>query len=491
MFFNSQSNGYGVGAQGMLLLYGCTEVPEILTTTPDETCGEGEVTLMATASSGTIKWYDAQTGGTLLGEGGSLTQTITETTSFWVEADDEGCVSSRAEVIGSFKEIPSILTTTPDETCGEGEVTLMATASAGTIKWYDAQTGGTLLGEGGSLTQSIFETTSFWVEADDEGCLSNRVEVIGTFKEIPEILTVTPGETCGTTASITATASAGTIMWYDAETGGNLLGFGGSLNVGLGALVTTFWVEVENNGCVSDRVEAGTFFLKPTILSTTPDDICGEGEVTLMATATAGIIKWYDSETGSTIIGEGESLTQNITETTSFWVEAGNDGCLSDRVEVVGMVLPLPDNTVTQADFVLTANQAGATYRWLDCNGSFLPDQTNQSFTVTENGSYAVEVTLGQCSVVSDCVVINNVGIFSPDEQEFKVFPNPTRNVVNIEVSAEYLGLTFSVFDRVGRVVKKGTLDSQVNTFDIGNLPNGLYFFIIDSSQKQVKIIKQ
>jgi hypothetical protein len=129
----------------------------------------------------------------------------------------------------------------------------------------------------------------------------------------------------------------------------------------------------------------------------------------------------------------------------------------------------------------------------LDCNNSFeeIPGQTGQSFTVTQNGNYAVEVSLGPCIYISDCVVVNNVGIISPDEEAFRVFPNPTLNVVNIEVSPEYVGLTFSVFDRIGRVVKKGTLDSQVNTLDIGNLPNGLYFFIIDSNQKQVKIIKQ
>lgn len=61
--------------------------PVITETTPGSVCGQGTVDLSATASAGTIKWYNAETGGELLATGGTFTTpTITETTSFWVES---------------------------------------------------------------------------------------------------------------------------------------------------------------------------------------------------------------------------------------------------------------------------------------------------------------------------------------------------------------------------------------------------------------------
>lgn len=60
---------------------------------------------------------------------------------------------------------PVITGTTPDSVCGQGVATLEA-VSAGTIKWYDAATAGTLLGTGSTFnTPNITSTTSYWAEA--------------------------------------------------------------------------------------------------------------------------------------------------------------------------------------------------------------------------------------------------------------------------------------------------------------------------------------
>lgn len=64
-----------------------------------------------------------------------------------------------------------ILTTTPAQRCGPGTLVLGATANAGTqIKWYDAPTGGTALGTGGSFTTpSINTTTTYYVTSATAG----------------------------------------------------------------------------------------------------------------------------------------------------------------------------------------------------------------------------------------------------------------------------------------------------------------------------------
>lgn len=59
---------------------------DILTTTDGTRCGQGTTELSATIESdGVLKWYDAETNGTLLGTGGTFTTPfITETTNFYV-----------------------------------------------------------------------------------------------------------------------------------------------------------------------------------------------------------------------------------------------------------------------------------------------------------------------------------------------------------------------------------------------------------------------
>jgi hypothetical protein len=64
------------------------------------------------------------------------------------------------------------------------------------------------------------------------------------------------------------------------------------------------------------------------------------------------------------------------------------------------------DVTTTTTDFTIEANAVGLTYQWVDCDDNFavIANETNQSFTATVNGNYAVIVTDGACSDTSACV---------------------------------------------------------------------------------------
>ena len=78
---------------------------------------------------------------------------------------------------------PTITGTTPVSRCDAGTVTLSATASAGTLNWYAASTGGISLGTGTSFTTpSISTTTIYYVDATNTGCTSARTAVIATVK---------------------------------------------------------------------------------------------------------------------------------------------------------------------------------------------------------------------------------------------------------------------------------------------------------------------
>ncbi|AXG74333.1 T9SS C-terminal target domain-containing protein [Flavobacterium arcticum] len=95
---------------------------------------------------------------------------------------------------------------------------------------------------------------------------------------------------------------------------------------------TEYFVFVRTNcgSAFSDWTIAGTFTTMcdyPEILTTTPVTICGQGEANLMATADGGTINWYANATGGLPIATGGSFTsEEITETTTYYVSAQSDG---------------------------------------------------------------------------------------------------------------------------------------------------------------------
>ena len=237
--------------------------PTVTGTTPGARCGTGTVALSATVSTGaTARWFATPTGGAVLSTGLTFTTTsISATTSFWVEAYivAASCSSAiRTEVVATVNAAPTVTGTTPGARCGTGTVTLTATVSAGTARWFATATGGAELGRGLTFTTTTITTsTQFYVEAYNEttGCYSSRTPVMASIHPIPTITSTTPGASCGigSTVILSAIASAAdaTPRWFDAATGGTLLATAASFTTAALPATTTFWVEAHNatTGC--------------------------------------------------------------------------------------------------------------------------------------------------------------------------------------------------------------------------------------------------
>jgi Concanavalin A-like lectin/glucanases superfamily/Ig-like domain CHU_C associated len=113
----------------------------------------------------------------------SGTVTLRLTSDFGV-----GCTAATADRTINVNASTSITSTTPASRTGAGTLVLGATASIGTINWYDSLTSGILLGTGTSFTTPfISATTTYYAEAVNGVCSSNpRTAVIATIK-YPEI----------------------------------------------------------------------------------------------------------------------------------------------------------------------------------------------------------------------------------------------------------------------------------------------------------------
>jgi hypothetical protein len=265
-------------------------------------------------------------------------QTYTVTATY-----SNGCSSTATSVI-TVNAAPTIASTTPASRCGSGAaaMTLSATASAGTIKWYTVLTGGTSVATGTSYSPTVSATTTYYVDATNNGCTTpSRTAITATVTAIPTIASTTPSGRCGS-GSITlgATASAGTINWYTVSTGGTSVATGTSYSPTV-SVTTTYYVDATNNSCTTPTRTAitATVTAIPTVASTTPASRCGTGTITLGATASAGTINWYTVSTGGTSVATGPSYSTTISETTTYYVDATNNSCTtSSRTAVVATV---------------------------------------------------------------------------------------------------------------------------------------------------------
>lgn len=151
-------------------------------------------------------------------------------------------------------------------------------------------------------------------------------------------------------------------------------------------------------------------------------------------------------------------------------------------------VNPLPDLSVSAVNVVLTSNQNGAIYQWIDCDlGTQIVNETNQSFTANVTGNYAVEVNLNGCSGTSDCLY-TVVGLDELGAHAFQLFPNPVEDFIFIESSHPLEGMDYEIVDMQGKLIRSGNLDAA-QLIDVHDLNVGAYM-IRFSNSKGLEFIK-
>ncbi|MBL4670008.1 MAG: T9SS type A sorting domain-containing protein [Flavobacteriales bacterium] len=168
-------------------------------------------------------------------------------------------------------------------------------------------------------------------------------------------------------------------------------------------------------------------------------------------------------------------------------------GC--DSVITINLTITTVDSSVTQNNNILTANTAGATYQWLDCdNGNAaISLATNQSFTVTTNGNYAVVVTQNSCSDTSVCMNATIVGVDELEVTTVVISPNPTNGLMTISFENKNKAVNYAITTIDGRLVLEGTTREDSIEVDLRNESNGIYFLKVNQNNTNTtyKIVKQ
>jgi hypothetical protein len=186
-------------------------------------------------------------------------------------------------------------------------------------------------------------------------------------------------------------------------------------------------------------------------------------------------------------------VTYTSNNSTATYVLTNSTGC--DSIVTLNLTIQTINNSTTLSGETITASQVGASYQWIDCDNNFaiIPGETNQSFTATSNGNYAVIVTNANgCSDTSACVEINTLAI---DENALisgiMIAPNPTSGVLSVSSNDFSGAVSIEVRDLAGNLVMKTheELAPSVNTtIDLSEAAAGVYMIYIKGQNQSLPL---
>ncbi len=162
---NSTSSSYATSSSFITYPSNPTSVAASLS----NVCSGVSSSLTAAGAQGTVYWYTGSCGGTFVSTGNPITVTPSSTTTYYALNYNgnysSGCGSATVTV-GAIST-PTSVTATPSTISDGSSTNLKATSDGNTINWYNASTGGSLLGNSNSAANysvSPSTTTTYYAE---------------------------------------------------------------------------------------------------------------------------------------------------------------------------------------------------------------------------------------------------------------------------------------------------------------------------------------
>jgi hypothetical protein len=235
-----------------------------------------------------------------------------------------GTVASKNVTINSCSGLTGP-TGTSASRCGPGNVTLSATKSGYSIRWYSTSGGSTTVATGSSFTPFINSTTTYYAAGYNSttGCETPRTAVTGTIISAPTAnagADLTGSTTCGASSIAMAgnTPTAGTGLWTIVSGTGGALTSPSSATATLNGVNGNSYVlrwTITNGSCSAYDEVAVTLNLKPDAQAN--NNIFFSGNTTGIAitgTVPGTTFTWTSSGTGVTghSSGSGVSIVQTL-----------------------------------------------------------------------------------------------------------------------------------------------------------------------------------
>ncbi|HBG70986.1 MAG: hypothetical protein A2W93_03210 [Bacteroidetes bacterium GWF2_43_63] len=385
----------------------------ILTTNAATICSGNTASLSTTWSggSGTIRWYDAASGGTLLYSGTNYTTTaLTANTTFYATIANAftGCETHRTPLTVTVNALPTTSVIANTGVCAGNSIALGGASVAGnTYSWTSNPVGFTSASSNPTVSPAATTTYYLTQNITATGC-TNSAQVIISIDPLPVAPTaalVDQNNFCSENVdSITLSAANGsgtTLNWYTSSCGSGSPMAGNNLTIAAPSSTTTFYAAWEN-GCGVSTCQSIIVTVLPSPAANAGNDvtICESSAVTLNGSG-GSMYSWSTSQTTASI-----TFTATATDTLVLTV-AGVNGCTDTDTAIVTVnTLPVaiasPDTSICPEEQATLTASGGSTYSW-DTGASTASIVAEPTSTTI----YSVTVTNANgCSAVTSTQVI-------------------------------------------------------------------------------------
>lgn len=401
-----------------------------LTRSAASVCSGNTMTLSATCTGGTVKWYASATSTIVLSSSNSfLPNTVSEkdiTPTYYADCRVNNITSVNRSSI-SFDIDGETTPNVGNVTINSGStVTLNAGCGGSIAKWYNENTSPFSPIHTGStfMTPALTANEDYYVTCTRNSCESPSDEIIITVNPnlTPPSLDASVDYICGTgTSTITASGcSNGIVKWYINSTTIDVLttAFTYTTPILSNVGTNTYYATCTIGANVSSRSNVPIkVYADDAIPTVTGNTTINEGSSTVLTTVCGQnqTAKWYDSPSSSNVLSSNSIFTTpNLVSNTSYYVScgtffSGNYYCVSTRKVVNITVTPICDVPIAYNNVLTSGNSttlnasncdtgtlkwytlAGTTYTLVYSGNSYLTP------LLTSNTSYYVACAKSGC----------------------------------------------------------------------------------------------
>jgi gliding motility-associated-like protein len=423
--------------------------PQILSTTPSESCGNDPANLSATSNTTDILWYDSQNGGTLLHTGNSYNPILTNTTTFWILPSNNGCTTgTRTAVTATVYSVQAVDTPTDVSSCDNYSLPALTNGSYFTA----SNGGGTPLNAGdvisASTTLFVYAQTATTPNCSDE----HSFDII--INPTPEIDTPADVNSCDSYTLPALTNGS----YFTASNGG-----GTPLNAGdvISASTTLFVYAESATTPICTNEHSFDITINTTPVVDTPTDVSSCDSYTLPALTNGSY--FTASNGGGTPLNAGDVIS-NSTTLFVYAQTATTPNCSDEHsFDIIINITPTID---TPADVT-------------SCDSYTLPALTNGSYFTASNGG-GTPLNAGDVISASTTLFVYAETATTPncsDEHSFDVTINITSNATFVQIPPICEGDSLTL----QTTSIEGFSGTWSPVFD--NTTSGTYTFTPDSDQ--------
>ena len=466
-----------------------TVTPSVVGTTSGTlTCLALTVNASATTTSTPVSYNWSGTGITAGATTGTITVNQPGTFNYTVTNTTNGCKATGSQVVTQNATAPSASSSVSgvlDCTNSTANVMVSTAASPVSYNWSGtgivsgASTATAMVSQGGTYNYTVTNTSN--------GCTTTGSQVVTSNTVAPSVSVSSTTICAGGTATLTASGSVATYSWNTGVTGAVL-----TVSPASNASYTV--IATGSNGCTATATVDVVVGSAPSI-SVNSAAIC-TGQT---ATLTASGVTTYTWNTSS----NAASIIVNPTGTTVYTVSGNLSGCSATAVGTATVTVNTPPTVslgtittplcVDNGTIALTGTPMGGTFTGAGVTGSTFDPAAAGAGTATVVYNYT-DVNSCSGSANQSVVVSLCTGITELNNTSVVVYPNPTRDAVNIKLDASMINnAKIELYDAIGKLVISEEVGATITTLSLNHLARGMYTIRVVSGNDQslIKVVKE